>query len=231
MSEQVQAQRIVEEQGLLIITSPAVNELIGALCVARLKFDPIVKDKVATVKSETKNTEYRYRYADLADVLDSTAPHLADNGIILLQPPVTTAKGKTAIQNYLAHKSGQFISALVELPPLGDRATPQQLGSLITYLRRYSACALLGISSQFDDDDGKAASTDRGERMDPKKLADFLAAIEAASDDDQLKDISHKAQTAAEKDKTALARIIAAKSNRYKQLHPRVQAQPAGASR
>lgn len=213
------------EAVLNIEKSEQIGDLVTALVKARKKFDPIVKDKVATVRNEAKNTEYRYKYADLADVLDSTAGPLADEGLILIQPPVNGSSGRASVFTMLMHTSGQFIAGSLDLPSLGEKATPQQFGSLVTYWRRYSACSFLGITSQFDDDDGKAASIARqAETMDASKLADFLAAIEAAEDDDGLKAVYQKAEKAAGKDRPALARIAAAKTARWKTLEARRRA-------
>ena len=48
---------------------------------------------------------------------------------------------------------------------------PQVLGSLITYLKRYQLAALMGISSEVDDDGNKAtgANKNNGQANTPNK--------------------------------------------------------------
>ena len=56
----------------------------------------------------------------------------------------------------LCHSSGQWIISawpVVKLP-----AAPQIIGSALTYARRYTLFALVGIAGEGDDDDGNAAS-------------------------------------------------------------------------
>jgi hypothetical protein len=53
----------------------------------------------------------------------------------------------------ILHESGERISGNMKLP---ENTSPQELGSWITYLRRYSLCAMLGIAADEDDDAGSA---------------------------------------------------------------------------
>jgi hypothetical protein len=64
------------------------------------------------------------------------------------------------LQTILTHSSGQWISS--ELP-LQVFEKVQQLGSEITYLRRYTLSSLLGIVTD-DDDDGKMANEAKGKK-------------------------------------------------------------------
>jgi hypothetical protein len=60
-----------------------------------------------------------------------------------------------ALRTYLIHESGQFITHVMRLHlPKSD---PQGQGSAVTYARRYSYMAVLGLVSDVDDD-GNAAS-------------------------------------------------------------------------
>jgi len=58
------------------------------------------------------------------------------------------------LETRLIHSSGQWIGAAYALPNLADS---QDMGSAITYARRYSLCAILGIAGE-DDEDGEAAT-------------------------------------------------------------------------
>ena len=69
--------------------------------------------------------------------------------------PIELGTGHIALETRLIHaESGQWISSVTIIPlPKND---PQGMGSAITYARRYSLCAMLGIITE--DDDGNAAS-------------------------------------------------------------------------
>jgi hypothetical protein len=96
---------------------------------------------------------YKYRYADLASIMRAVRPVLAKHGLAVSQPFTSTVETVT-VETRLLHRSGDTYdggSVTRPAPP-----TPQQIGSLVTYLRRYALCALLGIA--VDDDDGSSAA-------------------------------------------------------------------------
>lgn len=68
--------------------------------------------------------------------------------------PVELGAGHIGLETRLIHaESGQWISSMAVIPlPKND---PQGMGSAITYARRYSLCAMLGIVTE--DDDGESA--------------------------------------------------------------------------
>lgn len=139
--------------------SEHLDKLIPALVAARSKFTTVVKDKTAKIGT------YAYKYADLSSVLDAVTPALSENGLTLVQP-MTLSEGILILETCLFHASGQWIGGTYPVP-MASKA--QELGSAITYGRRYSITALLGIVAE-DDDDGAAASQDRPERK-PKPPA------------------------------------------------------------
>jgi len=93
----------------------------------------------------------RYKFAPLDVVLDVARPHLRDNGLALTQVPTTTEGVYTVIW----HESGQWIR-FAPLFIAATGGTPQNVGSAITYSRRYSILSILGLATE--DDDGRAAS-------------------------------------------------------------------------
>ena len=96
---------------------------------------------------------YTYRYADLADILGAARPILAKHNLAVTQP-VDSVDGVVHVKTRFWHVSGQvFDSPALSMP---QPAGAQGLGSAITYLRRYSLLAALGLATE--DDDGKAAT-------------------------------------------------------------------------
>ncbi len=136
-----------------MLKSDAIDQLLTALSKAQGEFLPIKKTKTAKIKSQ--KGDYGYTYADLADVIDATTPALVKNGLSVTQP-VEIADGHGTLFTHLGHASGQYMSTVCQFPTESDRM--QEIGSRITYLRRYALSGVLGVCSE-DDDDRTGAET------------------------------------------------------------------------
>ncbi|MFO0687493.1 MAG: ERF family protein [Myxococcota bacterium] len=133
------------------------SELAAALARAQGEFGTIRKAHTAQVQTRTGGA-YSYSFADLAAVLEAVRPALSKHELALVQlPAVRMVDGAAfvAVETILAHSSGASISTTLELPV--DAATPQAIGSGMTYARRYSVLALLGIAAEDEDDDAQGA--------------------------------------------------------------------------
>lgn len=104
-----------------------------------------------------KNTKgYGYMYADLAQITETIKPHLQKAGLSYTQLPFNDG-GRVGVKTILIHpESGQRITATLQANLNENNAskmTPiQQMGSIITYLRRYSISSILSIVSDEDID-------------------------------------------------------------------------------
>lgn len=132
-------------------TSEKTGELVKALLLSQQQFPTITKDKTAKVPTKSGG-QYSYTYADLTSVLDAVKPVLLKNGLVLQHG--AEANGHNAINCRLSHISGEWQESALNLP---DGVEAQSMGSAVTYYRRYTACAMLGISTE-DDDDGAQAT-------------------------------------------------------------------------
>ncbi len=128
--------------------SKNTDKLFTALAKAQTDFGDIKKDSTADVGS------YSYSYATLPAVIEATRKALADNQLFVTQP-IVPMMGGWAVETKIAHSSGQFQRSWI---PINTKLTPQQLGSAITYYRRYQLAAILGIAAD-EDDDGQAAQS------------------------------------------------------------------------
>jgi hypothetical protein len=103
-----------------------------------------------------KNSKAQHsKYADLNAVLDACEQILLDNGLMILQP----IQDPHIITQIIDVDSGERIESVMSIPP--GVTNPQQIGSLISYYRRYSLISLLSMAAT--DDDGEAAS--KGEKV------------------------------------------------------------------
>jgi hypothetical protein len=126
-----------------------INLLNEALAKAQGSFPPIAKNKTAKVFSKRTNSEFSYQYADLSDVLSGALPKLSENGLSLRQPLRDTPKGMRLVTE-LHHLSGQWASD--DGLPLSSGLTPQEFGIEHSYMRRYGACAMLGIAPGVNEE-------------------------------------------------------------------------------
>ncbi len=118
-----------------------------------------VQRKIKNPSNTAVNPFFRSKYAPLPDILNCIRPLLTENGILLIQNTGSNESGEVYVQTKLIHTSGEIIETdKLLLKP--DKNTAQGIGSAITYCRRYQLTALLGISSE-DDDDGNIASKTR----------------------------------------------------------------------
>lgn len=123
-------------------TSSSIGQLAKALATANTH--------ITNPRLDSVNPHYRNRYASLGAILNAVRIPLATNGLALVQT-VCTDNGVVAVETTLLHVSGEWMAETVSMP-FPERGTVQQLGSLVTYLRRYSAAAVCGIVGEEDDD-------------------------------------------------------------------------------
>lgn len=136
-------------------------------------------------KGRTANTgSYSYTYADLASVTDAVVPLLVKNDLAFSVTPRQTPNGYEAV-GVLLHVSGETLEGA--LPLWGNN--PQQIGSALTYARRYLLGVLTGVVTE-DDDDGKAATGTSRTATAPEKDWDAIAdTAESLVDPDAVRDL------------------------------------------
>lgn len=120
--------------------------LAGALAKAQAELPTIPRTKTATIRSEKAN--YTYQYAELGNILALARPVLGKHGLAVTQLMVDHK-----LITWLMHEAGGRLESILDIPTFN---LPQALGSWLTYMRRYTISALLGIAPE-DDDDGSVA--------------------------------------------------------------------------
>lgn len=136
--------------------SPEIKDLAAALAKFQGKVSPVPKDKTAKIPGRDGRAGYEYDYADLATIVEATKEARAEAGLSVSQWILGTGAEITVV-TMLCHSSGQWMRGSITLEPADGR--PQTIGSLSTYLRRYSYSASLGISTEADDDGNSAQNT------------------------------------------------------------------------
>jgi len=136
--------------------------LASALAAFQAEMPTVHKGNRAEVPTKSGG-KYTYTYADLADVTEAAMPVLSKHGLSFSACPRATDRGYELV-GHLLHSSGE--SREGALPIAGN--TPQEMGSSITYMRRYLLGCMTGLVTD-DDDDGQAAQAAAAKR--PRKTA------------------------------------------------------------
>lgn len=130
---------------------PETSGLAAALVAFQAQMPKVAKNKTANVPMKGGGS-YRYTYADLPDVSDAAMPALTAHGLSFTCSPARCEDGTYELRGILRHVSGESDTGAL---PLMGRAM-QELGSAITYGRRYLLGCMTGIITD-DDDDGSIA--------------------------------------------------------------------------
>ena len=125
-------------------TSETTAKLAEALAKAQQEIRDPVKNKT--------NPHFKNSYADLAACLETIRPALSNNGICVVQAVDMNDKAQAILLTRLEHSSGEWMEGEVVLGSVNE---PQKFGSSLTYLRRYTLGAMVGVAPD-DDDDGEA---------------------------------------------------------------------------
>ena len=113
------------------------------------------RSEMKAPKLDGTNPHFKSRYVTLAGLLEAVMPALSANGIHIWQAPVDDC-----LLTVVTHESGESVEYRSKMPVPKDA---QQLGSFLTYLRRYTISGLIGIAGDIDDD-AEAAMPSRSNR-------------------------------------------------------------------
>lgn len=155
--------------------APATAQTLAeALAAAQLEITDPAKDAV--------NPHFRSRYADLATVLKTVRPVLAKHGLAITQTTQVDEQGRLLLVTRL-HWRDEELCGYYPIQPV--KADPQGYGSALTYARRYTIQAIVGVAAD-DDDDGNAASAAPSKPA-HDELAEVIGKVKACNALDDLK--------------------------------------------
>lgn len=143
------------------------------------------QSELPSVAKNGENPHFRSQFATLEDISAKVLPLLAKHGLAWTACPDITDTGMT-LKYALRHVLGESIEGAY---PLGAvNAQPQQIGSAITYARRYALLAVTGVAPGGDDDDAEGAQ--KAHKPAPK---DWLAQVNGASSMSDLQALNGRA--------------------------------------
>ncbi len=119
--------------------SNEIGELAKALSAAQGEMDAAKKDGQGNYG----------KYTTISSILEVVKEALSKNGLAVVQAPMPCESGNICLRTTLMHSSGQWIAS--QLTMKADNSSPQKIGSVMTYARRYALAAILGVGQEDDD--------------------------------------------------------------------------------
>lgn len=134
----------------LKVSEIANSDPVATFAEAFVKLQAAIRPAI----KDANNPAFRSKYADLGAVWEAVKQPLTDHGFFVIQATDFDAE-HTWLSTVITHVSGESRSCRFPLRTV--KPGMQEIGSALTYARRYSLCAMLGVIAD-EDDDGNAAS-------------------------------------------------------------------------
>lgn len=166
------------------------SESIGKLAEALSKTQGTIKGAIKDSKSHFGT------YSDLASVWEACREQLAENHLSVVQTPCDNDLG-ISVETILMHSSGEWISNVLTIPV--DKNNAHGVGSALTYARRYSLSAMVGIAPMEDDGDEAVKSMKTIKSLPEKEFKDFKSRIKSAQTKEDAESITKEANKACNK--------------------------------
>lgn len=143
-----------------------------------------LQNDITKITKNTDNPYYKSKYSDLSAIYDEIKPKIKEHGFLLLQRVVGNV-----LKTELIHiESGKKVESEMDL--LTAKPDMQQLGSAITYARRYSILSILNIETEDDDGNIAAGKTKSFDEL--ETYEDFDNAIKSCKSEKQISALWYK---------------------------------------
>jgi hypothetical protein len=139
----------------------ARSEYMAALAEMQPNLPAIERKGKITIKDKNDNKKVIQEtpFAKWEDIDAAIKPILGKHGFALSFRTGLASDGRLTVTAILSHRGGHQEETMMVLPydSSGSKNNVQAIGSSTSYGKRYTACALLNISSRDEDDDGNTA--------------------------------------------------------------------------
>lgn len=148
--------------GILSERMDKASKMLSTMCVPRFESDDLnelfealakAQSEMKIAKQDSTNPFFKSTYADLASVVKASRESLSKNGLSVIQRIVPNGGSTSYLHTRLCHSSGQWMESRMLISP--PRQDIQTVGSYITYLRRYTYAAIVGVVASEEDDDAE----------------------------------------------------------------------------
>ena len=139
-----------------------MKELFNSVSNFQAECPKISKDSNNPFFSDAKR---KVNYASLPHILTVITPILKKNGLLIVQPVMNNC-----VVTKLVHiDTGQMLESVYDIV-CKDSTNAQQIGSGVSYARRYSLTSILNLNIDDEsDDDGNSATNNIAKPQAPKK--------------------------------------------------------------
>lgn len=170
--------------------------------------------------TEGQAGNHKYKYAPLDTIWPKVREILTKHGLVWSCTPTIGGDGRFLMHYALMHApSGDGITGVYPI----QEGRPQDVGSALTYARRYALCAVLGLVVSGDDDDARTAqenaSTGRTEPLTtPRRDRDIAIAIAALNNAPTMEQLRESWRDAGKLGLQDVPMVAAAKDKRKAEL-------------
>ena len=133
------------------------------------------KTKVGAIKKDSTNPHFKNKYASIESVLDTIEQPLLDAGLGFIQ----CVEDLNLITTIYDTESDVTISSKV--PLILNKQDMQQLGSAITYARRYGLVSMFGLEQEDDDANLASGNTQKPTQNVQQETKDHISKEQATS--------------------------------------------------
>jgi len=196
--------------------SNTIKELAAALALAQSEMKPVAMNSV--------NPFLKNRFADLGAMIEASRPVLAKHSLSLSQFPSVSERGDIGITTILMHASGEWLENTITLPVEIEKGKSQAqvAGSIITYLRRYSWAAVLGLYAE-EDTDGTQGGIQKKITIDTRPPAPKQA-MEAGNNGETVKPATIRVKQAAQEFRQVCREFV----TKYPDYQTQIKGKPSG---
>lgn len=182
--------------------------------------------KIGITKDRTNHQGSGYKFRGIDDVYNTISPLLAQHGLCILPRVIdrecverSSAKGNALFYvtvevefDFVSAEDGSkhTVKTFGEAMDSGDKATNKAMSAAY----KYAAFQAFAIPTQGDNDADYLTHEVITTNVDPKRMADHLAAIEASANSDELSKAYAAAFASCDGDAVWQAKVIAAKKAR-----------------
>jgi hypothetical protein len=140
------------------------KDLFSALAKAQADMPIAVRSSI--------NPYFKSNYASFSDIIKASRTVLSKNGLAVSQDIIERDNGQKYLYTVLMHASGQFKASRIKINPV--KQDIQELGKYVSYLKRYTYAALVGVADAMEDDDGESSMVEvreeRAQKSPHKKI-------------------------------------------------------------
>lgn len=138
-------------------------------------------NEINSIKKVNDNPFYKSKYADLNTIFDEVKEKITANGFVLIQ----NVENESLHTQIIHIETGEKIES--SFPLVTQKPDMQQLGSAVTYARRYSLLPMLNIETEDDDGNLATGNVVKAKSFDElETLEDFENAIDNCKASKQL---------------------------------------------